>query len=130
MVPPSMTAPTALVPSLPCHDLAATRDFYVRDLGLAVALEGPARLRIRVGAAALEFRQQEVLVPRDDGLRLVFACPDPPALLRRLRALGVEVDVPPPGSGPVARDGEVRFLARDPDGRLVAFSGPRTRGGQ
>lgn len=114
--PPAARPPTRLVPSLPAADLAATRDFYVRDLGLRPEVEAPGRLRVRVGAAAVEFRQQDATLHGGEGLRLTFTCPDAPALLSRLRALGVEVDVPPsPARG-------VRFFARDPDGRLVAFT--------
>jgi len=104
------------MPSLPASDLSATRDFYVRDLGLRAEVESPGRLRIRVGGAAVEFRQHDGAYHGDDGLRLTFACPDPDGMLQRLRALGVEVDAPPSAGG------GVRFFARDPDGRLVAFT--------
>lgn len=108
-------SPSGLITSLPAHDLAATRDFYVRELGLAALSESPGHLLLRVGAALLEFRAHDGPLPGCAGLRLRFQCTDPAALLRRLRALGVEVDEPPAGAG------DVRFLARDPDGRLLAF---------
>lgn len=114
---PSTRAPTSLVPSLPSQDLAAIRDFYVRDLGLQATVEEPGRLVVRVGSGTLEFRQQDAPPVAPGGLRLTFGCTDPEGLLRRLRALGVEVDVPPPARSAAP----VRFLARDPDGRLIAF---------
>lgn len=107
--------PSSMVTSLPTHDLAATRDFYVRELGLAALSESAGRMLLRVGSTALEFRAHDGSPPGCHGLRLSFQCHDPGALLRRLRALGVEVDEPPGGGG------GVRFLARDPDGRLLAF---------
>lgn len=113
--PPQLRPPTGLVPSLPAHDLAATRDFYVRDLGLGAAAEEPGRLLLRVGGACLEFRQHDGPAPAAGGLQLTFTCAEPGALLQRLRALGVEVEVPP------GRSVGARFFARDPDGRLVAF---------
>jgi len=122
--PPRPRPPSALVPSLPAHDLAATRDFYVRDLGLAVTDEASGRLRVRVGTATLEFRQHDGPPPQSDGLLLTFACPDPEALLKRLRALSVELDVPPSPAG------DVHFFARDPDDRLVAFTAARPRAAQ
>jgi catechol 2,3-dioxygenase-like lactoylglutathione lyase family enzyme len=117
MRPVEPLAPSGLITSLPTHDLAATRDFYVRELGLTALSESPGRLLLRVGATVLEFRAHDGLPVDCPDLRLRFQCTDPPALLRRLRALGVEVDEPP------AAAADVRFLARDPDGRLLAFVG-------
>lgn len=114
--PPRPAPPTGLLTTLPAFDLAATRDFYVRDLGLRPEAETSASLRVRIGGASIEFRQHDAVPVAGEGLRLTFACPEPGALLKRLRALGVETDVPPaPADG-------VRFFARDPDGRLVAFA--------
>lgn len=111
---PRSRPPSGILFSLPTHDLAATRDFYLRDLHLPAVGEPSGRLLIGMGAAVLEFRQHDSPPADSEDLRLTFRCPDPGTLLQRLRALGVEVDVPPPGAG-------VRFYARDPDGRLVAF---------
>lgn len=114
--PPRPAPPTGLLTTLPAFDLAATRDFYVRDLGLRPEAETSGSLRVRIGGASVEFRQHDAPAEDGQGLRLTFACPDPAALLKRLRALGVETDVPPsPAEG-------VSFFARDPDGRLVAFA--------
>lgn len=107
--------PSGMTTSLPAHDLAATRDFYVRELGLAALSESPGRLLLRVGSTVLEFRAHDGPPLGCRGLRIRFQCPDPTSLLRRLKALGVEVDEPPAGTA------EVHFLARDPDGRLLAF---------
>jgi catechol 2,3-dioxygenase-like lactoylglutathione lyase family enzyme len=108
-----------LLTSLAAQDLTATRDFYVRDLGLSLAVEEPTRLIVRVGGASLEFRQHDGAPSVAADVRLTFRCDDPATLLRRLRALGVEVDVPPGGN-----DAGSAFTARDPDGRRVAFAGP------
>jgi len=124
--PPSAPPPSNLVLGLAAQDLTATRDFYVRDLGLATAVEEGSRLVVRVGATMLEFLQHDGPFPLEHDLRLTFECADPAALLRRLRALSVEVDVLPPSEG----RGAV-FSARDPDGRRVSFAGrPRTDGVQ
>ena len=114
---PPAEAPTALLMSLAAQDLTATRDFYVRELGLALTVEEPSRLLVRVGGTSLEFRQHDGALRVEHDLQLTFLCDDPAALLRRLRALGVEVDAPPGGG----RAG-VAFTARDPDGRRVAFA--------
>lgn len=113
---PRSRPPTGLVLSLPVHDLAATRDFYLRDLRLRALDDGSRHLRIGMGAATLEFLQHDGEAVGGEDLRLTFQCPEPETLLKRLRALGVEVDVPPaPAHG-------AAFFARDPDGRLVAFT--------
>lgn len=114
---PPAKPPTALLMSLAAQDLTATRDFYVRDLGLSLAVEEAGRLVVRVGGTSLEFRQHDGVPPVEHDLELTFHCDDPKALLRRLRALAVEVDVPP-GEGKAG----VAFAARDPDGRRVAFA--------
>ncbi len=120
--PPSAPPPSNLVLGLTAQDLTATRDFYVRDVGLAMTVEEASRLVVRVGATTLEFLQHDGPLPLEHDLRLTFECDDPAALLRRLRALSVEVDVPPPAEG----RGTV-FSARDPDGRRVSFATrPRT----
>lgn len=117
--PPSAPPPSDLVLGLAAQDLTATRDFYVRDLGLAPAVEEGSRLVVLVGATKLEFLQHDGPFPLEHDLRLTFECADPAALLRRLRALSVEVDILPPSEG----RGAV-FSARDPDGRRVSFAGP------
>jgi len=116
---PRARPPSALLTSLAAQDLTATRDFYVRDLGLSLAVDEPARLVVRVGGASLEFRQHDGALRVAADVRLTFRCNDPGALLRRLRSLGVEVDVPPP-----ANASNAAFTARDPDGRRVAFTAP------
>ncbi len=121
---PSAKPPTALVMSLAAQDLTATRDFYVRDLGLSLAVEETSRLVVRVGGTSLEFRQHDGALRDERDLRLTFHCDDPAALVHRLRALSVEVDVPP-GEGGAG----VAFTARDPDGRRVAFVARSRAGG-
>ncbi|MEJ2288684.1 MAG: VOC family protein [Deinococcales bacterium] len=116
-VKPAATPPSGLVASLAVQDLAATRDFYVRDLGLSLIVEEPHRLVVRVGETLLAFRQHDGPPSLGDDLQLTFQCDDLGGLLQRLRALGVEVDVPP-----TARGTAVGFSARDPDGRRIAFA--------
>lgn len=113
---PAALPPSRLVAGLATQDLAATRDFYVRDLGLALSAEDAGRLVVRVGGATLEFRQHDGPIPVGADLQLTFECDDPDGLLQRLRALGVEVDVAPRAAG------NLRFVARDPDGRRLAFA--------
>lgn len=122
---PPADPPTSLLMSLAAQDLTATRDFYVRDLGLTLAVEETSRLLVRVGGTSLEFRQHDGALQVEGDLEFTFQCEEPAGLLRRLRALGVEVDVPPGGGA-----AGVAFTARDPDGRRVAFAArPRTGGG-
>lgn len=105
----------AFLPLLPAHDLAATRDFYARELGLRPAREEPEELVLHAGRGLLGFRLHEGPLPRCDGLLLSFAAADVDGLYRRLRRLGVETEGAPRSSA----DGAYRFVARDPDGYRV-----------
>lgn len=110
--------PSRLTLRLPAHDLAATRDFYVRELGLASEREDAGRLLLRVGGAYLEFVQHDGPPVADEAPLLVLDCPDVASLHRRLRSFGVEVEAPPARADTGAAGS---LLARDPDGRTVVL---------
>jgi len=123
------TAPDAVPPYLafvvtfPVLDLAATRDFYERDVGLRLERADAAGVVYRVGPALVGFRQQGDVGPDHGDLLLTLACPDVDAIYRRLRRLGVETERPP---GAYERGGMTHFVAHDPDGyRLeIRLGGP------
>ncbi len=100
----------------PVQDLAATRDFYARDLGLRLERERRGQLLFRVGSALVGFRQGDLPAAAHPELALTLTCRDVDAAYRRLRRLGVETEAPPrrPGPGRVAS-----FVAHDPDGYRV-----------
>lgn len=114
------------LPFFPVHDLAATRDFYGRDLGLALVRETPDLLVFATNGTRVGFRLTEQGLPRHPELRLGFECPDVQAVYKRLRLLGVETEGAPrhdPGLGAYG------FLARDPDGyRVLLFGSPAVGG--
>jgi catechol 2,3-dioxygenase-like lactoylglutathione lyase family enzyme len=100
------------------RDLAATRDFYERDLGLRLARDQGSCLIFAAGSAFIGF------CGRDEGfeidgslapiLTLVSEAVD--AHYARLRSLGVETEAPPRHN---ERYGIYHFFARDPDGYRV-----------
>lgn len=106
----------AFLPFLPVHDLAATRDFYARDLGLRPARDQGDCLIFHAGGGYVGFCQREGALPRHDGLILTFVRDDVDGLYRRLRRLGVETE-----GGPRLHPnyGVYHFFARDPDGYRV-----------
>ncbi|CAN5451839.1 VOC family protein [soil metagenome] len=115
----AMTIPSTfdihgLIPFYPCHDLAATADFYSRDLKLPLARDQETCLIFRVTAGAyLGFCQHDGPLPRHQGLILTLLANDVDGLYGRLRSLGVETE-----GAPRLSEGYriYHFFARDPDG--------------
>ncbi|HEX7002597.1 MAG TPA: VOC family protein [Trueperaceae bacterium] len=106
----------AFIPFYPVHDLAATRDFYVRELGLVLEREEAGCLIVRAAGGHLGFCLFEGPLPEHDGLTLALVASDVDGVYRRLRRLGAETELPP------RRDEQhrvQRFYARDPDGYRV-----------
>lgn len=105
------------IPYLDASDLAATRDFYVRDLGLEVEVEQARLLVLRVAGGHLGFQLGDVRAPVSEAVVLTLLTSDVDAAYQRLRRLGVATEGPPERD---AHHAIHRFHARDPDGyRLV-----------
>lgn len=114
--------PTAFVAFRPVRDLAASRDFYLRDLGLTLARDQGACLIVRVasdaylGLCQAGYDGREGPLPDDDRLIATLVLDDVDAMHRRLLQLGVEVEGPPVDN---PRFAIRQFFARDPDGYRI-----------
>lgn len=106
----------AFIPFYPVHDLAATRDFYVRELGLELERDEGRCLILRAASGYLGFCLFEGDLPDHEGLALSFLAADVDEVYQRLRRLGADTELPP------RRNEHYRvyhFFARDPDGYRV-----------
>ena len=106
----------AFIPFYPAHDLTATRDFYVRELGLEPESEEGGRLVLRAAGGYLGFLHFDGPLPHHEALTLALLTNDVDGVYQRLRRLGAETELPP------RRDDRYRvyhFVARDPDGYRV-----------
>ena len=108
-----------LIAFLPVRDLAATRDFYERDLGLPLVRDQGTCL-IFGGPAGGHFgfchRTDEAALPTDEQLILTVVTERVDDVYRRLRSVGVETEAAPTHHP----DFEIyHFFARDPDGYRV-----------
>lgn len=116
------TRPNAFIAFRPVRDLAASRDFYLRDLGLTLARDQGACLILRVAAGAYlglcqaGYDGREGPLPSDDRLIATLVLDDVEAVHRRLLRVGAEVEGPPVHN---ARFGITQFFARDPDGYRI-----------
>lgn len=113
-----LTHDSYLIVFYPVRDLAATRDFYARDLGLALARDQGACLIFRApGGGHVGFcLHEEGALPSHDNLILTLVTPDVDGAYRHLRRVGVETDHAPRRN---ERFGIYHFFARDPDGYRV-----------
>lgn len=113
----SMTSPyDAFIPFYPVHDLAATRDFYERELGLELEREQARCLIFRAAGGHLGFCLFDGPLPDHEALTLSLIAPDVDSMYKRLRGLGVETEQPP------RRNEHYRiyhFFTRDPDGYRI-----------
>lgn len=103
----------AFIPFYPVHDLAATRDFYQRELGLELERDEARCLVFRAAGGYLGFCLADGSLPDRNELTLSLVAPDVDAVYQHLRRLGVEIESPP------RRNEHYRiyhFIARDPDG--------------
>lgn len=117
----------AFIPFFPVHDLAATRDFYERELGLEVEQEQARCLILSAGGGHLGFCLSEAPPPAHDGLVLSLLTGDVDGLYQRLRVLGIEIEQPP------RRDEHYsiyHFFVHDPDGYRVEFRSFLEPGGE
>ena len=115
----SIPADAYLIAFFPVRDLAATRDFYERDLGLPLARDQGTCLIFGAPAGGhLGFCQRDdgTAAPDDDQLILTVVTAQVDEVYRRLRRLGVETEAAP-SANPTF--GIYHFFARDPDGYRV-----------
>lgn len=113
----TLPAETTFIAFYPVRDLAATRDFYGRDLGLSLTRDQGSCLIYQAPAGGyLGFCQHETHTTSPDHLILTFVCSDVDAVYHRLRRFGVETEGPPTDR---PEFGIYRFFARDPDGYRV-----------
>jgi catechol 2,3-dioxygenase-like lactoylglutathione lyase family enzyme len=105
----------------PVRDLAATRDFYGRDLGLRLERDQGSCLIFAVGGAYVGFcasAAPEGSTPAEScaGLIVTFVTDEVDAWYGRLRRLGIETE----GAPRTHPDfGIYHFFARDPDGYRI-----------
>lgn len=108
-----------LIVFLPARDLAATRDFYARDLGLALVRDQGACLIFGApsgGHVGFCQRDEGPPPPNDEGVIVTVVTAEVDDVYRRLRRLGVETENPPSRN---EKFGIYHFFARDPDGYRV-----------
>jgi Lactoylglutathione lyase and related lyases len=106
----------------PVTDLAASRDFYERDLGLRVVRDQGACLIFQVAPGAhlgvcqagYDGRNEPLL--RDDRWITTLVTDDVEGVHARLLRVGAEVDGPPRHN---ERFAITQFFVRDPDGYRV-----------
>ena len=114
--------PSALVSFRPVRDLAASRDFYERDLGLPMVRDQGACLIFRVapggylGICQAGYDGRDDPLPHDDRWIETIVVDDVEALHRRLLRVGADVDGPPRAN---PRFAITQFFVRDPDGYRI-----------
>lgn len=119
---PTWLRARALIAFHPVRDLAASRDFYHRDLGLEIARDQGACLIFRVAAGGYlglcqtGYDGNDDPPPNDDRIIVTLVVDDVASVHRQLRNVGAEVDGPPSHN---PRFGITQFFARDPDGYRV-----------
>ncbi|UCH27278.1 MAG: VOC family protein [Trueperaceae bacterium] len=107
----------AFIGFYPVCDLEATRDFYERDLGLALARDQGTCLIFRTGAETyLGFCQHAEALSPHHGLILTLVTREVDAVYQHLRSLGIETEAPPTLNPTY---GIYHFFARDPDGYRI-----------
>lgn len=125
-----MDVPTfeTVVPFLRVRDLAATHDFYGRDLGLRLEREEPTCLVFAVGGGYLGFvpdephdadgRVPDTTASSRDDVMATFVTQFVDDWYARVRRLGIETEGAPRYDPGLAAYG---FVARDPDGYRIDF---------
>lgn len=117
--------PTGFIAFYPCHDLAATTDFYTRDVGLALARDQKSCVIFKVASEAyVGFCQHEGEIPYHEGVIITLLTEEVDEVYQRLLRLNVETEGKPKQNDSF---GIYHFFARDPDGyrlELQRFSEP------
>ena len=105
---------TGFIAFYPCHDLAATTDFYTRDLQLELVRDQKTCVIFKVASEAyLGFCQHEGKIPNHQGVVITVLTEEVDEVYRRLLRLNVETEGKPKQNG---RFGIYHFFASDPDG--------------
>lgn len=105
---------TGFVAFYPCHDLAATTDFYTRDLGLRLVRDQKTCVIFKVAKEAyVGFCQYEGDLPNHKGVIVTLLTDEVDEVYRRMLRLNVETEGKPKQNDPF---GIYHFFARDPDG--------------
>ena len=116
---------TGFVAFYPCHDLAATTDFYTRDVGLSLVRDQKTCVIFKVASEAyLGFCQHEGDIPDHKGVIITLLTDEVDEVYRRLLRLNIETEGKPKENGSF---GIYHFFARDPDGyrlEVQRFSDP------
>ncbi|MEM7737273.1 MAG: VOC family protein [Deinococcota bacterium] len=114
-----------LIAFYPCQDLAATRDFYTRDLGLTLVREQETCLIFRVAAAGyVGFCQLEAVLvkveptelPSHNAFIITLLSDDVEAVYKRCLELNIETEGAPRHNSKYNIE---HFFAQDPDGYRI-----------
>lgn len=108
---------TGLIAFYPCSDLAATADFYTRDLRLTLVRDQGNCVIFKVARDAyVGFCTSDGSLPKHPGLIITLLIDEIDEVYKRLRSLHIETEGKPKQSD---RYGIYHFFARDPDGYRV-----------
>ena len=105
---------TGFIAFYPCHDLAATTDFYTRDLQLELVRDQKTCVIFKVAREAyLGFCQHEGKIPNHKGVIITVLTEEVDEVYRRLLRLNIETEGKPKQND---QFGIYHFFASDPDG--------------
>lgn len=113
---------SSMISFRPVSDLAASRDFYERDLGLELVRDQGVCLIFRVapggylGVCQAGYDGRHEPLPVDDRIITTLVTSDVEGIHQRLRALGADVDAAPRHN---PRFAITQFFVRDPDGYRI-----------
>lgn len=110
---------TAFIPKLPMRDLAATRAFYMDQLGFAVNGQYPDYLIVERDGLELHFFRHRELDPLTNDGQVYIRVNEIDALYRSLVDRGVSIH--PNGALSTKPWGQREFALLDPDHNLLTF---------
>lgn len=110
---------TALIPKLPMRDMAATRAYYVDQLGFTVSGQYPDYLIVERDGMELHFFLSSELEPLTNDGQVYIRCRAIDAYYRSLLDAGVRIH--PNGALSNKPWGQREFALLDPDHNLLTF---------
>lgn len=113
---------TALIPKLPMRDMAATRAYYVDQLGFIVGGQYPGYLIVERDGMELHFFLSAELDPLTNDGQVYIRVTDIDAVYRSLVDRGVSIH--PNGALSTKPWGQREFAVLDPDHNLLTFGEP------